>query len=50
MSYLVDIQFAENAKEGYSTLFTIIAIEPFKSWEFDMANDNIKGYWAVFSK
>lgn len=44
-------QFVEYIKEGYATTFTITATEPFKRWEFDMENDNIKGHWVgVFTK
>ena len=44
-------QFVEYTKEGYSTTFTITATEPFKSWEFDMENNNIKGHWVgLFSQ
>lgn len=44
-------QFVEYTKEGYATTFTITATEPFKRWEFDMENDNIKGHWVgVFTK
>ena len=38
-------QFVEYTKKGYATSFTITAIEPYKRWEFDMENDNMKGHW-----
>ncbi len=39
-------QFVEYAKDGYATTFTITASEPFKRWEFDMENSNMKGHWT----
>lgn len=39
-------QFVEYTKEGYATTFTITATEPYKRWEFDMENGNIKGHWT----
>jgi len=45
-----DNQFVEYTKEGNATTFTITNTEPFKCWEFDMENDNIKGHWiGIFS-
>ena len=38
-------QFVEYTKKGYATNFTITVIEPYKRWEFDMENDNMKGHW-----
>lgn len=38
--------FTEYTKEGYATAFTITVKEPYKRWEFDMENDNIKGHWT----
>ena len=44
-------QFIEYTKDGYSTTFTITFTEPFKRWEFDIENNNIKGHWAgLFSQ
>lgn len=40
-----DKQFIEYTNEGYSTTFTITATEPYKRWEFDMENENMKGHW-----
>lgn len=39
-------QFVEYTKKGYATTFTITTTEPFKRWEFDMENDNMKGHWT----
>lgn len=39
-------KFIEYTKEGYATQFTITAFEPYKSYEFDMENSNMKGHWA----
>ena len=39
-------QFVEYAKNGYATTFTITTSEPFKRWEFDMENSNMKGHWT----
>lgn len=47
---LSDTQSAEIAKGGCRTVFTITKQEPYRLWEFDMENDNMKGHWAaVFS-
>ncbi len=44
-------QFKEYTKDGYPTTFTITKTEPYKRWEFDMENSNIKGHWTgVFSE
>ena len=48
---LNDKQFVEYTKEGYSTTFTVTAMEQYQRWEFDMENDNIEGHWiGVFSQ
>ena len=48
---LSDKKFVEYTKDGYATTFTITAMVPFKRWEFDMENDNIKGHWiGVFTQ
>lgn len=39
-------QFIEYAKDGYATTFTITVSKPFKRWEFDMENSNMKGHWS----
>ncbi len=39
-------QFIEYTKEGYPTTFTVTVIEPYKRWEFDMENSNMKGHWT----
>ncbi len=38
-------QFIEYTKEGYPTTFTVTVVEPYKRWEFDMENSNMKGHW-----
>ncbi len=38
-------QFIEYTKDGYSTKFTVTAVNPYKQLEFDMENSNIKGHW-----
>ena len=44
-------RFIEYTKEGYATTFTVTKKEPYKRWEFDMENDNIKGHWTgVFTQ
>lgn len=43
--------FIEYTKEGYATNFTVTAKEPYKRWEFDMENENMKGHWIdVFTQ
>ncbi len=39
-------QFIEYTKDGYATTFTITVSEPYKRWEFDMENSNMKGHWT----
>lgn len=41
-------QFIEYTKDGFSTTFTVTVVEPYKHWEFDMENNNIKGHWIGF--
>ncbi len=43
---LSDKRFVEYAKNGYPTTFSITVTEPYKRWEFDMENSNIKGHWT----
>lgn len=43
---LSEKKFIEYTKEGYATTFTITVTEPYKRWEFDMENNNIKGHWT----
>ena len=44
-------QFVEYNKDGYPTTFTVTLTEPFKRWEFDMENTNMKGHWTgVFTE
>ena len=46
-----DRQFIEYTKDGYPTYFTTTVFEPYKRWEFDMENSNMKGHWiGVFSQ
>lgn len=48
---LNDNQFIEYSKDGTATTFTVTACEPFKRWEFDMENANIKGRWiGIFAE
>lgn len=41
-----DKKFIEYTKKGYPTTFTITIIEPYRRWEFDMENSNMKGHWV----
>ena len=41
-----DEQFIEYTKDGYPTAFTVTVIEPYRRWEFDMENSNMKGHWT----
>mgnify|MGYP000794361910 CR=1 FL=1 len=41
-----ETRFIEYAKDGYATTFTVTVIEPYKRWEFDMENSNMKGHWV----
>lgn len=48
---LDDKRFVEYTKDGYATTFTITVTEPYKRWEFDMENGNMRGHWTgVFSQ
>lgn len=40
-----DKQFIEYTKDGYPTTFTVTIVEPYRRWEFDMENSNMKGHW-----
>lgn len=40
-----DEQFIEYTKDGYPTTFTVTVVEPYRRWEFDMENSNMKGHW-----
>lgn len=45
-----DNQFIEYTKDGYPTTFTVTLVEPYRRWEFDMENSNMKGHWiGVFT-
>ncbi len=39
-------QFTEYTKDGYPTAFTVTAEEPYRRWEFDMENSNMRGHWV----
>ena len=39
-------RFIEYTKAGYATRFTITVKEPYKRYEFDMENENMKGHWT----
>ncbi|MCM1101057.1 MAG: SRPBCC family protein [Acetatifactor muris] len=43
---LSDKQFVEYTKDGFSTTFTVTVCEPYKRWEFDMENSNMRGHWT----
>ncbi len=43
---LNETQFIEYTKNGYATTFTITKTEPYRRWEFDMENTNMKGHWT----
>lgn len=44
-------KFIEYTKDGYPTEFTITVFKPYKRYEFDMNNDNMRGHWTgVFSE
>ena len=44
-------RFIEYTKEGYATTFTVTEKVPYKRWEFDMENDNMKGHWiGIFTQ
>lgn len=43
---LNETQFVEYTKDGYATTFTVTACEPYKRWEFDLENDNMRGHWT----
>ena len=48
---LNDKQFVEYTKEGYATTFTVTVTEPYKRWEFNMENGNMRGHWiGVFTQ
>ena len=39
-------QFIEYTNGDYATRFTVTVVEPYKRWEFDMENSNMKGHWT----
>ncbi len=40
-----DKKFVEHTKDGYATTFNVTMVEPYKRWEFDIENSNMKGHW-----
>lgn len=40
-----DKQFIEYTKDGCPTTFTVTVVDPYRRWEFDMENSNMKGHW-----
>ena len=43
-------RFIEYTKKNFPTAFTVTAVEPYRRWELDMENDNMKGHWiGVFT-
>lgn len=42
---LNDNQFIEYTKDDYPTTFVVTLVEPYRRWEFDMENSNMKGHW-----
>lgn len=48
---LSESKFVEYTKDGYTTTFTIMVMEPYQRWEFYMENDNMRGHWiGLFSQ
>ncbi len=44
-------QFVEYTKGGYLTTFTVTKMQPYRRWEFDMENGNMKGHWiGIFTE
>lgn len=42
--------FIEYTNDGYPTTFTVTLVEPYRRWEFDMENSNMRGHWiGVFT-
>ena len=39
-------QFIEYTKDGYTTDFIITGKDPYKRYELDMENSNMKGHWT----
>lgn len=39
-------QFIEYSKDGFATTFTVTCTEPYRRWEFDLENKNMKGHWV----
>ncbi len=48
---LNETQFVEYTKNGYPTTFTVTKTQPYRRWEFDMENGNMKGHWiGIFTE
>lgn len=45
---LNDNQFIEYTKDDYPTTFTVTLVEPYRRWEFDMENSNLRKQQAQF--
>ena len=45
---LNDNQFIEYTKDDYPTTFTVTLVEPYRRWEFDMENSNLRKRQAQF--
>lgn len=45
---LNDNQFIEYTKDNYPTTFTVTLVEPYRRWEFDMENSNLRKQQAQF--
>ena len=40
-------RFTVYTEDGYSTAFTVTAVEPLERWELDVENRDIKGHWTL---
>lgn len=38
-------EFVEYTKDDFATRFTVTAAEPYRRWEFELENRNLKGRW-----
>lgn len=43
---LDETHFVEYTKSGYATSFVVTASVPYRQWELEMENTNIKGRWT----
>lgn len=39
-------RFVEYSKDGFATTFTVTCFQPYRRWEFDLENSNMKGHWT----